>query len=412
MITILIVLLVIASQQGRLAAYASPIASANDELRAICDGKSVEPLTVEQVTRLGAQLGEGADCSEPARTTLVDLDQLIRTGGQDICSEANTELMKGYFAKYVASYDPLPSSVEAFLISYFVQVSLRCKTNMIEFLSGEASEILTAEDFESLFKWTREGGDVDRLLDAADRTNNILPSDLAALLDHSGFEELRVGEAIQPEVHHIKEVCAKRFKPVYEPIVWPVITLSRTGFDFPEYAVRHEKQTKRLDEFNRIVLLCQAMDLIVDEPAGPAHGATVEQIHFEPKTKVSIGEVRVLSDKEIRALLTSARHRRDGIERFRNNLYNNVMLNVCQRIDPELDEQNMWARHCILSHTWSGELSSEPSSEQQDSKTGPEGHSTQDGKRPKSTPEPFEPPPTSIFISITAAVGILLVNSE
>lgn len=168
-----------------------------------------------------------------------------------------------------------------FAISYGMLVSSACKTLLIEDFYKKASYLLDASDYEALKEWTGDDGPIAQLL--APITNGVefpLPTDFAALIPE--FEQqnmLALHATNSAKIIRAQQVCEKRFRPLYAPIVLPIAHLARNGLDYNRFhLVHHLILLQRLRKHNalwsRIVFLCETLkDIeVIDAPAGSPAG--------------------------------------------------------------------------------------------------------------------------------------------
>lgn len=246
-------------------------------LKALCSGQPVDQLTAGQVRSYTARLQQirMPECPQNTRAAIIRMGTILAANSHDVCTMNNALAIKSFYDTYLgdeAKSGKVPEALEAFALTYALQVSRACKFHAIKVFTNETDNSLRPEDHEALAKWTAKDGDIGRLLSTiAEPGALVIPSDLAAILpDDQTIGHLVVKSSsptVDADIKHIKRICLSRFEPVYNPVVDPIAYLSRAGFDYSDKVVRAEikadqEVAEKLEEWARIVFLCETMDLV------------------------------------------------------------------------------------------------------------------------------------------------------
>jgi hypothetical protein len=265
-------------------AQANSFKTYGGNLKALCKGKSIDFRNVGDLRNLifKTTKDDAASCSE---TVIAALNELARiTEDTNACSVQKAQAITQFYETYLRNsrgsedYEKLPKPVIRFAIAYGMQLSHICKRHLVDAFMAQADKTLTKRDFKELGEWISEKGPVGRLLAPIKRPDEIiLPSDLSAILPDDRvtgklcIKAINSGKAIR-----LKEVCAKRFKPLYENSVIPLAILANSGIDYKQLSLIKDlklrsKTVPKVALWSRIVFLCESLDAVNVLPA-PSDG--------------------------------------------------------------------------------------------------------------------------------------------
>lgn len=251
------------------------------DLRLLCARKPIVLTRGSQLRALVEQLDRddlGVDCpSKRARLELIELDRLIngRDNVTDICSLERVARIRDYRGKYISARPGNQKPIWALkrlFIGYGLRVSNLCKKNMINSLQSASRRLLSPLDFEQMRPWIGEHSPLGQILnEPSDYDDLLLPRDL------NGFEKddqtddgpvpdsekLLIQTATGHTIAKVQALCERRFKPLYEQLIMPIVSLSNMGFNYLGEELERELQelslNKEVHQWYRLVFLCESL---------------------------------------------------------------------------------------------------------------------------------------------------------
>lgn len=261
-----------------------------ETLRSLCANRRVDLTRASELNKLAQVASRKQDeaavdddqsgCSQRIRLALVELDQLVSSDNENVCSPDKVRQIKAYYMRYIdkssqdgQSQTALPKALSQFFLAYGLGVSNLCKKNMITSLMLEGHELLDERDYELINPWTSEDSIIGRVMnEPSDYDDLILPKDIAGLFgdknknkddkDDKVFLQTATGHVVRK----LQALCSRRFRPIYEQLILPLITLSNIGFNYQGEELEKELQemsaNKEVHQWYRIVYLCESMSSI------------------------------------------------------------------------------------------------------------------------------------------------------
>lgn len=253
---------------------------ARSALEALCKNAPVAITKLSDIQAIVEQLKSGTafdGCSEQVKDAILDLEPVI-DDADDVCSMKKVDQIRVYHLRYIQSHVTngraeagvsIPQSLRNFFIGFGLKVNKICKTTMINNLIYDTRELLTPEDFEQLALWTKneERFVLQSSNGPADYDDLLLAGDLIRLTetrDSSSNEKIFIQTGASQLLNKIRSVCRRRFKPFYEKLIVPVVSLSNLGYNYQgeelERELREMKSNKEVHQWYEVVYLCQALD--------------------------------------------------------------------------------------------------------------------------------------------------------
>lgn len=314
---------------------AAQLVQAEPDLKALCSGgiqswTGANDLQVQSSADLLKLLEQGSDeqlyqeanCAERVRAALTDLYLLTSEQNDNVCSAEKLQEIRKFSENYLESSEAnkskvgVPKALRNFYIAYGLRVSAACKKNMIGALQYESQQLLNDNDFQAINKWTDENSVINGIMsEPSDYDDLLLPRDITrALLD---ADEAGEGSKIVMQtmtghlIARLQLVCERRFKPLYERLILPVISLSNLGFNYQGEDLLRERDemnnNKAIHQWYRIVYICESLNSIeiVEDPEfvdqAEAGAGTDGELMNDKRV------VRVLSREEADALKAKAK---------------------------------------------------------------------------------------------------------
>lgn len=345
-------------------------------LSQVCaDQKNVELTRASELSSLvaGVSGSQSGGCSDRIRAAIVELDQLINSGDQNVCSPGKIEQIRAFYTKFVDKKSlanqqeaKLPKALKNLFLSYGFGVSRVCKASMIGSLLADSQRLLNEADFDQINSWTSDNSPLVKMIkNPKDIDDLVLPRDILALLQEKAGKRggLDVDEnqavALQPAtgriVKKIQAVCERRFRPIYEQLILPLVSLSRVGLNYKgDEMSQHLEELKTnsdVQRWYRIVYLCEAVrtvEVFVDsesamtggckkmvhilsseeaeqlrasQPTGADDQTDVERIDYQPGVEHKLEDLIVDSqDKNLRKLVDKFEAHKSELRRVRSKV--------------------------------------------------------------------------------------------
>lgn len=265
-------------------AQANPTKKPGGNLEALCKGKSTDFRNVADLRNLVFKLKtkDAEHCSENVIKAIQDLHSIA--DDTKACSVKKALAITQFYADHLRNtdneedYEKLLSPITRFALAYGMKVSHVCKKHLIGEFLAKADKSLSKQDFKELGEWVQEKGPIGRLLAAIKKPDEIiLPADLSSALPPGErlMNKLRLKVLNSGKINRLKELCLKRFKPLYEQSIIPLAILSNSGIDYKQLSLFRElsfsrKVVPKVALWSRIVFLCESLETVEVEEAIPA----------------------------------------------------------------------------------------------------------------------------------------------
>lgn len=304
-------------------AFGSPAASSDDAaqtLALLCKGKATPLTRLSQVTQLIAHiktLGDASaqDCAE-LRAALLDLEPIVSEHTEDVCTPHKVHQMREYHLKHILGdgKQQLPKTLRDFYVALGLRVSSICKKNMINNLLYDTEQRLSDKDREMMRSLaSKEQNMMDKIMGGPRDYDDIMlisemnklaggdddddEQDASANDDDKVFIQTATGKTIR----RIQVACERRFRPFYERLVLPLVTLSNLGYNYQgedlERELEEMRNNKQVHEWYKIVYLCESLRNV----------GIVEEADDAQRTEgLDQRLVRVLTAQEAEARMSSA----------------------------------------------------------------------------------------------------------
>jgi hypothetical protein len=288
---------------------------AGDDLHSLCSGRHINLVMYTQLKALVDKLSSKPQCPEHVTRPLEDLLKLYESHEAHVCSKEKVKEILRYYNDYLdtsnrekARRNKLPESLKGFFLAYATKINQQCKIHMMFNLlewgtvlnrskeSSNPQDGPVESDFALLKQWTHDEGaaGIGSLMNEIVKpSKKVLPSDLVAVMpDKELVEKKKVTVTNVGSINRAQEICRKRFKPIYEPLVWPVAALTRAGFDIPDILMElhsTEDVYEGMAEWTRAVFLCETLDFLdinVDDSGRASFESDIEPLE-SPKFKPS-----------------------------------------------------------------------------------------------------------------------------
>lgn len=341
------------------------------QLKSICaNDKKAELSRATELHQLVAASTSAVGCSERILAALTELDHLINSDNANVCSANKIAQIRAYYAKYVDKKSlseqreaKLPRAILKLFLSYGFRVSRVCKTNMIDSLVSDGHRLLTDADFDLIKPMTSDSSPIGSMIKKTrDVDDLVLPREIVSLLlkkknkasvDNDERMSVVLHSTKSRLMKQIQGVCGRRFQPIYQQLILPLIALSRLGLNYRDDEVKERMKEMRhnteVQQWYRIVFLCESLknvEILQDpdesaeglklvrvlnaqeadelrsrQPTGGHEDGQAEKIDYhQADAKLTVGDLIVdKQDKSVRKLAHkfSARHSELGRIRFR-----------------------------------------------------------------------------------------------
>lgn len=278
--------------------------SSSDELESLikllCESKESKDELVSRIStvvKLAEHFEEQlhddrlTECRLKYSESIKELKEVVTLSSKNVCSEEKVSLIDKFHRKYISTVpapdnelrideqvvaNEAPYLLRLFFMHYAMEVSAICKRNLINNLEWELGDEFTEEDYEfgsNRGVLSRIVTNLNNYFSSNEAVNNyedvILIWDLIQgdMLDESSKElknaanvcvDKSTGEPVKlilkaryvVNVKMMQQKCSRKFRPVYETLILPIIRLSDLG-----YSSKGEQFSKEIEEFkkNRLV---------------------------------------------------------------------------------------------------------------------------------------------------------------
>lgn len=242
-------------------------APSKDLLKRVCKGEKIH-LTQSALNDLAQEIRqqppspESSKCSQEALDSVVALERVL-SDEESICSPRKAEQIVEYFVKHVLDKRRrAPAAVGLLYTSYGMKVSKVCRRRMVSSIS-EAQNLLSEPQLEEFDSWTNERSFIAHLLPEPKQYDDlVLPKQLARFLETKP-EKMYVQTSTSERLRKLQVLCERRLKPIYEPLIVPLIDLAAIGFNYKNsQRIEHPENpevSKLVFKWYRAVFLCESL---------------------------------------------------------------------------------------------------------------------------------------------------------
>lgn len=253
-----------------------------DVAKQLCSDEAVEISGVPQVKSLIEYLNTAsgsAECDTSKREAILNLSSLIEKI-DDVCSKEMLSKLGEFRVNFMLTnhrlWTSLPKSLQMFVVGFGLRINRACKLYMVKRLVFDSHSALEKGDFNLLGSLTdRKDGVLAKL--------SIKPEDIDLTLLARTATQKKVHIQTRPGtlINQIKLYCQKRYKPVYDEFMTPIIELTNIGFNYQSKPLK--ERTLSLGEIGlwyQLVYLCELLDsveIIEDNLGSPFKVLTEEE---------------------------------------------------------------------------------------------------------------------------------------
>jgi hypothetical protein len=277
---------------------------ASEDLSLLCRGECSQ-LHLErssQIKALAENLNtkDASECPEHIAAAINELNELIELNKDSVCSLEATNRIQNYYKTFVAvEHDDesddgdnggqptadrpeLPEALRSFFLAYGFRVSETCKKNMIATLVYESEHKLTPEDHKLIGSVTDKSQLESLALNPNDFDDILLPRDISKIMEGKNSGQAASSEqpnsdglddvdgkifihvATDDMIFRLKMLCKRRFKPIYQELILPLLYLSNIGFNYKSEELERElkeiQNNDHLHHWYRIVFVCESLE--------------------------------------------------------------------------------------------------------------------------------------------------------
>lgn len=247
---------------------------ATESLQKLCKNEPVKMTKLSEAEPILGYIFNVPGCSPEVQKIMNEMSLIIhKFDDEEICSTTKVDQIRDFHSKYILSSAKsqnditLPKPVVDFFMGFCFKLNSICKKNMINFLIEDSVKLLKQEDFDLMDTWTRNGDSVLNSIagDPSDYDDILLASELGRLsssLEITG-EKLFIQTKTSDMIKKIKRYCTRRFRPIYEQLILPVVLLSDIGYNYQgedlEREISEMKTNKDIHKWYKIVFLCESL---------------------------------------------------------------------------------------------------------------------------------------------------------
>lgn len=242
-------------------------------------GADIRLNTRSELAELVEQSESDTECPKKIKQAITDLHQLVSSSSDNVCTNAKIDAIRGFLVECIdhRSSEELPKVVKNFFIAYGLHISAICKRHIVDSLDHvDQQHLLTQEDFDALEKYIGEKSIVASLInEPQDYDSLLLPGDIIRLTTKKITQDnakLIVQTTNGQLLARLQAICEHRFRPVYDQVISPVVSLSNMGFNYKsKYLALGNAGLASNEKFRRwyrIAYVCGALTNIeiIDDP--------------------------------------------------------------------------------------------------------------------------------------------------
>lgn len=217
--------------------------------------------------------------SEQTKLAITSLYHLVSKNQDDVCSMSKVDEISQFAEKYLQnSHDKrgdlqVPKYLRNFFIAYGLQVSATCEQSMIKLLASvDENYKLDEYDYGTVDKWANDTSAMVAIFrDTNDYDDILLPREIIRSSGGNGHyvslpqetdTKLTIISFTGSIIARMKLICQRRFKPIYEHSILPLIDLSLIGFKYKSKNINSKSANKLTNRWYRIVHVCEALEHI------------------------------------------------------------------------------------------------------------------------------------------------------
>lgn len=262
-------------------------------LTSLCQNKQVKLESISQVRQLAKQLSasqyeqsnQSKDNCAQYLNSILDLDNVLAyVEAGRTCNLEMVDRLRQYQYKYITlnnpddasihddknkkhqlkPLEPIPKALTKFFIALGFQISAECKIVMINNLENDTKGTITEMDYK-LIEYLEQNGasflnDDDQITDYDDV---MLINDIT---DQVGGRKLLIKAKTNEQLRRLLSACTKKFKPLYEKLIMPLIELSNLGYNYQGELLARElielKENKLVRRWYNIMQTCESFSYV------------------------------------------------------------------------------------------------------------------------------------------------------
>lgn len=234
--------------------------------------------------------------------SIISLIHLVKNeSNESLCSQEKAEEISDYYERYGLNH--LQADVRNLFLAYGQRVSGHCTRLLMDELTAVGgSDLLSQEDFDQIDRWTDENSPVARLFGKPGEHENPVVSRYLIKIMKAKKRAVRKVEEQNEErdkllymqtstngtFASIQSICRRKFKPIYDQLIVPLVTLSSIGFNYRDDSMLDLENTDpKVLQWARIVFMCEALDGVV---------------FFETPNEPNTTKIRLLTREEVESV--------------------------------------------------------------------------------------------------------------
>lgn len=275
--------------------FSRRLSTPGDDLQSLCNGKTIDLKSTVDLWELVEEIyrheeneedprgihENKLECSEHIVLALKQLKTLIYWNNFEPCSPKSIDSYKEYYMEFLDTSteekekNTLPSSLRIFALAYGMELSRFCHARMANILLQIKPILLAEHDFKQVELFVGEGKVIDKLfcLSATQPNDFILPSDFYG--PEMRDRKVALNKKTVPELKKLQTICRRRFKPMYDQLLMPVVQLAHLGFSSEHGELKNmykkmygdskglKDASKTVKMWSRIMFLCEGLENVV-----------------------------------------------------------------------------------------------------------------------------------------------------
>lgn len=240
---------VVAALLAFVAAAQQVAAGPAEDLASLCTGSQDLKLTkMSQVVEISELVATKApaDCKEPVLAGLKDLASIVADGVQDGCSIEKVNKMVEFSKAHLTVQSKLPQPLKEFFSALGFEMNLNCKKRFFDGISGEGHKLVREKLNNAMYAYFDRNGFFGSVFHKQSYTKLI---DFLAAGSRVNRRQRPRGYGANMDIYseagdivaRLQADCTTTFRPVYKPLVDPLVKLATLGFN-----VNLNKQVDRL----------------------------------------------------------------------------------------------------------------------------------------------------------------------
>lgn len=241
-----------------------------------CSKKSIEIESIPQFKQLIDHVAASKhdECPIEIKNLISMMGQVLEVVNGEPCSEQHVSKIAGYHNKYMAPQSPsvfsIPDPIRKFFAGYTIELNKLCRNILLKNLVVDTEKLLVPDDYTVIEDYIGKGETsnpfmnlINNIVDRILEMNLDIATENKATLDTElMYMETPNGELIMK----VQSICDRRFRPIYEKLLLPPISLSNLGYKYSGWN-GHKGVDPTTDNllrrWNRIVYVCESLRDIV-----------------------------------------------------------------------------------------------------------------------------------------------------